>query len=548
MLPFFPKPYDGELLDSVLARFHIRSGNTHSRQTIKQIIGKENVLFSFDIPSRIDTLVNRIKFVSELDSDTIINDHTLFPYYSFYAPSERKARLRQNMKIGNSRQVGSIAGKSSIKRIRQTHYHFCPACFEEMLEKDGEIYWLRIHQTPGLLICPFHDKLLHVSDVEVRKSNSIRSKHPSMMKTSQEINIKKEFLPLYKELAQQILKLYERHLETKVDYWYVKEYRAQMDAHGYVNISRNIQINKLVRDVEKRYPIEFLNQLDLDRVEKWLPRLLYNNLDRVNPLPHLLLSGFFENKGAKTYNRPDKLFGDGPWPCLNPVGDHFQEQTIKEVKTRFEYSSKMPYGVFQCYCGFTYQRLGPEKNYKERFQFQKVVEFGEVWTKKLLEASERYTLSELQKMFGTSDHTIHKVLREHGVIYQAKPTKRGKVLTKPEEYDDIMLEHVIREVESLFQSERRPVQLTMGYLVKRVKRGHMLYMYLDRMPLTSDYLNGRIESREDVEKRIIDWAIKHLKAQHIIINKTQIKRVSGIAKLSENIKQYIEYEFNKLNK
>jgi len=76
MLPFFPNPYPGELLDSVLARFHARSGNSHSGQSMKQLIGNEAVLLSYDLPSRIGTLVDRIKHVSELDSDTLIDDHT----------------------------------------------------------------------------------------------------------------------------------------------------------------------------------------------------------------------------------------------------------------------------------------------------------------------------------------------------------------------------------------------------------------------------------------------------------------------------------------
>jgi hypothetical protein len=37
------------------------------------------------------------------------------------------------------------------------------------------------------------------------------------------------------------------------------------------------------------------------------------------------------------------------------------------------------------------------------------------------------------------------------------------------------------------------------------------------MPLTKDYLNGRIETREDLKRRLIDWSIKQLKEHNVVI-------------------------------
>ena len=87
-----------------------------------------------------------------------------------------------------------------------------------------------------------------------------------------------------------------------------------------------------------------------------------------------------------------------------------------------------------------------------------------------------------------------------------------------------MLENVKREVESLFNSESKPVQLTMGYLVKRVKRGQMLYKKLEQMPFTKAYLADKIETREDLERRLIDWAIKQLLQQHVVIKRRKLER------------------------
>ncbi|MFB7140792.1 TnsD family Tn7-like transposition protein [Gottfriedia sp. NPDC056225] len=551
MLPFFPNPYPGELLDSVLARFHARSGNSHSGQSMKQLVGNEQILFSYDLPSRIDTLVDRIKHVSALDSDIFIHDHTLFPYYAFYGTNDRKNRLRTCMKSDRGEQIPSLAGKGSNKRIQLAHYQFCQACFDKMLEHDGETYWLRIHQTPGVFVCPKHGIPLRVSDVEVRRRSSIRYKHPNTMKTSTTIQLKKEYLPLYLEVAKQIERLYEQYHEKREDYWYIKEYRARMNAHGYVNINQNIEIKQLIKAMEKRYPHDFLKWFELEEIDKWLPRLLYDGAEIINPLPHLLLHIFFEEKKGNEREIEQKPFGNGPWPCLNPAADHVHVATINEVDITIDYGSKLPVGVFCCLCGYTYQRIGPEKTAQERYRFQKVVEYGQIWTDKLLRASELCTMTELKEQFQTSDYTIHTILNAHSKPFQVKAKKRDYAQTdysSPELFDPIMLENVKREVENLFALESKPTQLTMGYLVKRVKKGQMLYKKLDQMPLTKTYLADKIETREDLERRLIDWAIKQLQQQQLVIKKTQIKKVSGISKWNEPVKQYLNDAMNRLNR
>ena len=45
----------------------------------------------------------------------------------------------------------------------------------------------------------------------------------------------------------------------------------------------------------------------------------------------------------------------------------------------------MPLGIFSCNCGFIYQRVGPDKNEEDRFKFNSVREYGNVWEHKLSE-------------------------------------------------------------------------------------------------------------------------------------------------------------------
>jgi len=200
------------------------------------------------------------------------------------------------MKSENGEHIPSLAGKGSKRRIDQSYFQYCQSCFDEMMENDGETYWLRIHQTPGVFVCPTHEVLLQVSDVEVRRRSSIRYKHPNTMKTSTPLKLNEEYLYLYLEVARRIQRMYEQHHVPREDYWYVKEYRALMNAHGYVNVNQNIQIKQFVQGFEKHYSIDFLQDFDLADVDQWLPRLLYDGAEIINPLAHILVQIFFEGK------------------------------------------------------------------------------------------------------------------------------------------------------------------------------------------------------------------------------------------------------------
>lgn len=50
-------------------------------------------------------------------------------------------------------------------------FRFCPDCNEEDERNYGEIYWHRIHQTTGVLVCPYHGVPLHNSTVSFQSYN-----------------------------------------------------------------------------------------------------------------------------------------------------------------------------------------------------------------------------------------------------------------------------------------------------------------------------------------------------------------------------------------
>jgi hypothetical protein len=79
-----------------------------------------------------------------------------------------------------------------------------------------------------------------------------------------------------------------------------------------------------------------------------------------------------------------KLFGEGPWPCLNRASDHYQHLTI--LHCSITYDPKITGGVigtFSCHCGFTYTRKGPNTSTEGQYQISSIKSRGDIWKAKL---------------------------------------------------------------------------------------------------------------------------------------------------------------------
>jgi hypothetical protein len=60
MLSFFPDPYPDELLYSVLARYHVRSGSLSPTATARELLCTKRPLLSLLMPHRINILVDNM--------------------------------------------------------------------------------------------------------------------------------------------------------------------------------------------------------------------------------------------------------------------------------------------------------------------------------------------------------------------------------------------------------------------------------------------------------------------------------------------------------
>lgn len=151
---YFPEPYPGEALYSIIARLRQHTGMTHSTLSWS-IFGEEIRVFAINLPFRIEAVARRIPDRMALDSKTIAVRHTGFPYYTAYMDNALKKRVLTEM-IGTDGNAVRTAGARARPVTNTDFLRFCAECNMEAVRKYGEAYWRQVHQLPIVTICPDH--------------------------------------------------------------------------------------------------------------------------------------------------------------------------------------------------------------------------------------------------------------------------------------------------------------------------------------------------------------------------------------------------------
>lgn len=152
---FFPRPLPDELLDSVVYRFHILSGNNHPRDTVRSLYGRSlNDDFPKLLTDNIKSLHQRIPAGMFKSCDELIDKLTLVPAFSALFGEMKMKNLRR---VSHENQRFGMCPDYRINtRIIHSELHCCPMCVRENTENFGIPYWHRSHQIDGAVVCHIH--------------------------------------------------------------------------------------------------------------------------------------------------------------------------------------------------------------------------------------------------------------------------------------------------------------------------------------------------------------------------------------------------------
>lgn len=318
--------------------------------------------------------------------------HTLYPLYAPFLPPERVLLVSNSMRSHFYGDIHTRVGIMAGAIPTNPHFRFCPVCLREELEKYGEPYWHRLHQIPGVEICPVHCVLLQNSMIKISGDN----RH-EFYAADQDNCIIKPTIVDYSEstfeklllLAEDAQILLESIIKPKTGEWYRKQYQAFLIDEKLATASGRVYQKELLRKFNDFYGIEFLSAVHskIDRENNWLSEIVRKHRKVFHPIRHLLLMRFL-GQTVDSFFSGDSFsdpFGNGPWVCFNGASKHYLKKVIKSVSISYSHDSKKLIGTFSCPCGFVYSTSDSSVPYGNKLRFGKIKSFGKTWERKLEE-------------------------------------------------------------------------------------------------------------------------------------------------------------------
>lgn len=420
MIGLFPDPKTDELLYSACARFQDRMKFPHTDAAVEKLFGGKRRA-AVDFPTRINHLTSVMPPNHQYTSDILIDRHTLYPYFAPFLPLERALLVRQEMcETGNNihERLGVTPGRLTFPEVLR----FCPKCIKEEQEAGREPYWRRLHQLPGVEVCPTHLVFLEGSGL-VRNRRGGSTFFASASRVVTQVRPR----PLSKSAPLDAIRLQIANTSSWLLNWHgpyfgsevlSKRYYHLLLREGYAYYNGRIRNGKFLKAFVDFFTPAFLESLSCPlgtRITSWPLLLLHSSQSTVvrPPLHHILLLTFLGLSPEEVFTRFEEVkpFGEGPWPCLNPVADHFRQQVITECRVSDSPSKTrrgLPKADFHCSCGFTYTRTGTDLTEEDCYRFDAVIAYGTLWRDTFIKQWRvtSLTLEQMANNFRTTQSTL----------------------------------------------------------------------------------------------------------------------------------------------
>jgi hypothetical protein len=438
-LVFYPPPHEDELFSGANGRYHSRSVNLSYKATMKDLFGSETACAVVDFPNRLDNLYMRLPEGSLLTPDRIVDKNTMLPLYRRFLPKERVEKILSWMK--GSGKGGSIHMAVGVTASTVPHPQYLRYCLECLVQDEyevGEPYLHRSHQVAGVLVCHIHGSWLWETEFSI---TSPQNKHVFYILPRAELCHQNR--PLHREESQKgqylaiassvawLLQSTNRSVPGLG--WLKNRYHYFLRAADIATFTGRVHQGELLERFNAHHGVRFLDGIncavDAQAGDNWLSKLVRKPRTTAHPLKHILLMGFlevgverfFEEKVTKS-----PPFGRGPWPCLNPVSEHYRKPVIDHCDITTNSENGRPVGNFACRCGFCYARTGPDLERSDRFRVGKMIQYGPVWESELrkCEAAGK-GLRETARCLGVCTKTVKRYLERQTVELSELPACSG---------------------------------------------------------------------------------------------------------------------------
>lgn len=405
----FPVPYPDELLYSLIARYHVRSGNISLKPTIEDLFDSRTTTAVIDMPSNIDTLIKRLPFFMKYKPENIILYNTMFPYYTAFLPQERITLIMRSMKGNFGGDIHTRTGIMASSVRGPDFLRFCPKCNENDYAMYGEYYWHRVHQIPGVHVCHIHNVMLQNSLARICGKNKhefiAADKYNCINRPTvvYSCSCLEKLFSVAKDVSW-LIGNYDTVRDSISIGNYVRErYLTILKEKGLATSTGRVFQKEFIKSFKEFYGDDFLkavqSDIGYDFENNWLSSIVRKHRKSFNPIRHLILIRYLTGNIEEFFKEIKQYapFGNGPWPCLNAAANHYDKFVVKEITITHCADTKLPVGTFECSCGFIYSRRGQDTSKADLYKVGRIKQFGPIWEEKLRILSEDGMLSLREK-------------------------------------------------------------------------------------------------------------------------------------------------------
>ncbi|CAG9228543.1 putative TnsD domain-containing protein [Paraburkholderia tropica] len=149
-----------EAVFSMISRWHRLSGNLSPHDTLRELLDTTQVQTTNIIPGRLDRLFVRLGFYCG-DLERAAEEHTALPYWKRFIDANRYCDLLGKLRHTPGHNAKVQLGMISSRLGASNPTRYCVFCAANDREQFGVSIWHRVHQLPGVLMCPTHRVSLH---------------------------------------------------------------------------------------------------------------------------------------------------------------------------------------------------------------------------------------------------------------------------------------------------------------------------------------------------------------------------------------------------
>jgi len=584
MIPLLPPLHPGELLYSLLARIHWLASMDSPKRTLEELFGNRHVRAGAAMQIYLGALSARLPPKRKLTPEKLAIETTLFPYLTAFQTPGVRAWALVKLIEGSARALHARIGLTAGVVRLPSALRYCQLCRAGMLIQQGELYWRRDHQLPGVLVCPDHGIPLadsHVILAEIGKHEFIAADEDNcpIVPPSPVWAGNTEVIKLLKAIARASSALLNAPPLARPLVEWGEHYRTALVSRSFGK--GTTRINQVALwDAYVQYYSPIFDLLPEAAPDVWLAGIARKHRKSVAPLRHILMCLLLDHLPLTERLRP---FGFGPWPCRNRLADHYGQPVIKDCRTHKERGKII--GVFRCSCGYRFsQSEGPSISIRildrgplfdvrmrellrTKISLRATARALGVDPKTVLRHAQRLGLAIPWKSIPNRDTALavgpETVRARWSAAHQNAPELTRKQLRAllPAEYIwlyrhnrgwldahppfptrspkgnkrrdwatiDAAIATELRLKAIKLRAEVPPVRVTRAALERSLGQSEWLGKRLTKLPLCTVVLNELIEPLEAFQRRRITWAVEEINRKGLPIKVWRLRRLAGLS-------------------